>query len=293
MLLAFNANLLTNSPSRFLDVGPPTARLHYRVVEPADYHLKIVVTNWMERGTERYQFNFNVKMPESNAWTTHPRGTVFLLHGYGLAEFSMVPWAFRLAQDGWRCVLVDLRGHGRSTGKWIYYGLTETKDMSQLLDGLTNEFQISQPVAVIGDSYGAALALRWKTTEPRVGPVVAMAPFCVLSNAVLNLCRDYAGCLPQSVVRSGLRNLPEVLGVPAADLDTTTVLARHPVKALFVTGSKDNIIPPAEERKLFEEALPGSQLIVVPGATHENLSYHFVELVPPVLAWLHGRAPEH
>jgi pimeloyl-ACP methyl ester carboxylesterase len=273
-------------------VGPLSARLHYRVVEPADYHLKITVTNWMERGVERYQFDFHAKAPESNAWTAAPRGTVFLLHGYGLAEFAMVPWAFRLAEDGWRCVLVDLRGHGQSTGKWIYYGLTETHDMSQLLDGLTNEFRISQPVAVIGDSYGAALALRWKATEPRVGPVVAMAPYGVLSNAVLNLCHDYASFLPRAVVRAGLRKLPEVLGVPAADLDTTTVLARHPVKALFVAGASDTIMLPAEERKLFEEALPGSQLIVVPGATHENLSYHFIELVPPVLDWLDEGQPE-
>ena len=41
VLLAFDENLLTNSPARFADVGPPSARLHYRVVEPADYHLKV------------------------------------------------------------------------------------------------------------------------------------------------------------------------------------------------------------------------------------------------------------
>jgi len=291
VLLSFNDNLLTNSPAQFAEVGPPSARLHFRVVEPAEYHLKITSTNWMERGEERYQFDFHAKMPQPNAWTDAPRGTVFLLHGYGLAEFAMAPWALRLAEDGWRCVLVDLRGHGRSTGKWIYYGLTETRDLSQLLDALTNQMQISEPVAVVGDSYGAALALRWKTVEPRVGPVVAMAPYGVLSNAVLNLCRDYAACLPQAVIRSGLKQLPVVLGVRAADLDTTTILARHPVTALFVTGTKDNIIPLAEVRNLYAKALPGSKLIVVPGATHENLSYRFSELAPPVLAWLDTNAP--
>ncbi len=40
--------LLTNAPVRFADVGPPAARLHYRVVEPADYHLKVIATNWVE-----------------------------------------------------------------------------------------------------------------------------------------------------------------------------------------------------------------------------------------------------
>jgi pimeloyl-ACP methyl ester carboxylesterase len=183
-------------------------------------------------------------------------------------------------------VLVDLRGHGESTGKTIYYGLKESRDLSQLLDGLAKQSQLAPPVAAIGESYGAALALRWETTDPRVGRVVAIAPYVVLSNAVVNICHDYAGLLPQVFIRAGLKQLPAVLGVASADLDTTTVLARHPVPALFVTGTEDDVIPPSDVRKLFAEALPGSQLIVVPGATHETVPYRFSELLPPVLAWL-------
>jgi pimeloyl-ACP methyl ester carboxylesterase len=286
VILSFNESLLTNSPARFADVGSPPARLHYRVVEPADYHLKVISTNWVERSETQYQFTFRAEVPRTNTWTAAPRGTVFLLHGYGLAEFAMVPWAWRLAQDGWRCVLVDLRGHGQSNGREIYYGLRESRDMSQLLDVLTNQGQLAPPVAVIGDSYGAALALRWKTMDPRVGRVVAIAPYAVLSNAVLNICHDYASFLPRAVIRAGLKQLPTVLDVQGDDLNTTTVLARHPVSALFVSGSEDNIAPPADVRILFEEALPDSELIVVAGATHETLCYRFSELVPPVLAWL-------
>jgi pimeloyl-ACP methyl ester carboxylesterase len=286
VLLSFDENLLTNSPVRFADVGPPAARLCYRIVEPAEYHLKVSSTNWVKRGEVRYKFIFRTEVPRTNTWTAAPRGTVILLHGYGLAGFSMVPWALRLAQDGWRCVLVDLRGHGKSTGKKISFGLVESRDMSQLLDVLTNQGQLVPPVAVIGESYGAALALRWKTIDPRVGRVVAIAPYAVLSNAVLNICHDYASFLPRAVIRAGLKQLPAVLGVPGDDLDTTTVLARHPVTALFVSGTGDNITPLADVRRLFNESLPDSELIMVPRATHETVTYHFSELVPPVLAWL-------
>jgi pimeloyl-ACP methyl ester carboxylesterase len=289
VMLSYDERLLTNSPAQFVDVGPPAARLSYRVVEPADYHLEVVSTNWLKRGKVKHQFIFHGEVqPMTNRWTAKPRGTVFLLHGYGLAEFSMAPWAWQLAQEGWRCVLVDLRGHGKSTGEKIYWGLTESRDMSQLLDSLTNQLQSTAPVAVIGESYGAALALRWKTTDPRVGRVVAIAPYGVLSNAVMNICHDYAGFLPKAFIRAGLEKLPEVLGVQSNDLDTTAVLSRHPVSALFVTATKDDIIPPEEIRALFHQALPESKLIVVPGATHEALPYYFDELVPPVLAWLNG-----
>jgi pimeloyl-ACP methyl ester carboxylesterase len=287
VMLSYDEHLLTNSPARFADVGPPAARLRYRIFEPADYNLQVVSTNWMKRGKEKHQFIFHGDVPPmTNSWTTVPRGTVFLLHGYGLAEFSMAPWAWQLAQEGWRCVLVDLRGHGKSTGKIIYWGLTESRDMSQLLDVLTNRGELTAPVTVIGESYGAALALRWKATDPRVGRVVAIAPYGVLSNAVLNICHDYAGLLPRAFIRAGLEQLPVLLGVHSDDLDTTTVLARLPVTALFITGTKDDIIPPAEVRELFKLALPDSSFIIVPGATHETLPYHFTELVAPILAWL-------
>jgi hypothetical protein len=91
VLVSFNDSLLTNSPARFADVGPPPARLRYRVVEPADYHLKVISTNWIARGGVRYKFTFRAGTPiQTNAWTATPRGTVVLLHGYGLAEFSMI-----------------------------------------------------------------------------------------------------------------------------------------------------------------------------------------------------------
>jgi pimeloyl-ACP methyl ester carboxylesterase len=261
-------------------------------VEPAEYHLKVISTKFVEQGKVRYQFEFRGELPRTNTWTAAPRGTVVLLHGYGLAQFAMVPWAFQLAQEGWRCVLVDLRGHGKSTGKMIYFGITEARDMSQLLDVLKNRDQLSPPVAVIGDSYGAALALRWKTIDPRVGRVVAIAPYGVLSDATLNICRDYAKFLPKALIRAGLKQLPAVLDVNADDLDTTTVLARHPVAALFVAGAEDNVIPVTDLRRLYAEALPGSELIVVPGATHETLPYYFSELVPPVLEWLNTNKPD-
>lgn len=289
--VAFSPKMLTNFPKQFVTVGPPEAKLCYRVVGPADYHLTATSTNWLEDGRKQYEFDFHADVPGgSNAWTSTPRGTVVLLHGYGLAQFSMAPWALRLAQEGWRCVLVDLRGHGRSTGKRIYFGIQEAHDLSQLLDGLEHDGQLTEPVTAFGESYGAALALRWKTVESRVSTVVAITPYAGLSNSVLNLGREYAGWVPQSFIRAGLKKLPTILEVPAQELDTTTELMRCPVAALFVAGAEDKITPVADVEQLRALATPGSELVVVPDATHESVTYFFADLVPPVLNWLSGQS---
>jgi len=285
--LAFDPLLLTSFPAHQVSVGPPQAQLHYRVIEPANFHLSISSTNWVERKKPRCRFAFQTRLPaETNAWTQSPRGTVLLLHGYGLAQFAMFPWALYLAEDGWRCVLVDLRGHGKSTGDRIFFGIHETHDLSLLLDALTEEGQLARPVAAIGESYGAALSLRWKTVEPRLDSVVAIAPYASLSNATLNLSREYARWFPKVLLRAGLRRLPAILRVEPGELDTTHVLKRSPVNALIVAGMQDKIMPPDEVRKVFQAAAPGSELLEVSSASHETVPYYFDVLGPPIKGWL-------
>lgn len=285
--LEFNPKLLTNFVAHFVDVGPPPARLCYRIIDPADYQFKVSSTNWLANGKKQYQFTFHATVPaRANAWTTAPRGTVLLLHGYGVAQFSMLPWAFPLAQDGWRCVLVDLRGHGESTGKRVYFTVRETNDINQLMAQLARDKELAQPVSLMGESYGAVLALRLKSVDPRFGPVVAIAPYATFSNAVLNIRDQYCDWVPMPLARAGVKKLPSVLGIPASEFDTTTVLRRNPVKALFVAGAEDEIAPPAEVKEIHALAVPGSPMIIVPEATHEALTYYFKDLLPVVVPWL-------
>lgn len=289
VLLAFDQNISSNLPSQYVKVGPPEAQLRYRVMPAADFKLELSSTNWSEQGERKFQFNFRSEWPgQTNEFTTTPRGTVVLLHGYGLADYAMFPWALRLAQDGWRCVLVDLRGHGKSTGKQISFGVHEQRDLSQLLDKLENELGLTSPIALVGVSYGASLALRWKASDARVGPTVAIAPYGVLSNAVMNICREYAPCLPLAFPRAGMKNLPELLNVEPAELDPVAVMRRHPVKSLLIVGTHDMVTPPQNVQTLRKMLEPDSKMVLVLRATHETVAYQFKEVAPLVEDWISG-----
>ena len=61
--LAYSPKFLTNFPKQFVAVGPPTARLCFRVVEPADYHLTVSSTNWLDHGRKRTEFSFHAELP--------------------------------------------------------------------------------------------------------------------------------------------------------------------------------------------------------------------------------------
>lgn len=282
----FGKLTLTNVPVRWVSVGPHPARLRYRIIPPGDYQVRTTSTNWFAGGRPRLRVDFRASFPGAAA--EPPRGTIVLLHGFGIDQRLMIPWALLLAQEGWQCVLVDLRGHGRSTGRRIYFGTAETQDMEQLLDDLQRRGWLTPPVGVMGDSYGASLALRWAAADARIDRVVAVAPYPELAPAAQNLRGEFAPWFPSSWLRSALGQLPGVLGVPAYELDPIRVIRDQPVAALFVAGENDRIAPPADVSRLRAAVARPGPILTVPDASHEGLPYRFEALTGPVIAWFDG-----
>jgi len=284
----YRDGLVTNFPLRHLAVAVPPARIAHRVVPPADYRLEVRTTNWVEHGLQKARFDFDATVPAPPPNGVR-KGTVFLLHGYALDLETMVPWALWLGERGWTAVLVDLRGHGQSTGKQVGFGPLEASDLDRLLADLDARGPLPRPIVALGNSYGASLALRWAASNPGVDSAVAIAPYAELVPTIDRLRGDYVPWMPRRWVVAGARQLPRVLGQPPGELDTTTPLARRAVPALLLAGGADVIAPPGEVGRLRCAAGPGSRLHVVPGASHESLPFRFPELAEVVGQWLDGR----
>jgi pimeloyl-ACP methyl ester carboxylesterase len=290
VILTYEEELLSQFPLQKLSVTAPPARLAYRQIPPADYRLEVTATNWLAQGREFARFDFRARHPAPAA-TTPPQGTAFVLHGYGLHGETMLPWALWLGERGWHVVLVDLRGHGRSSGPQVGFGPLEAADLDQLLHHLQARGEAPGPVLALGVSYGAALALRWGAQQPAVEASVAIAPYAQLAPAILNLRADYVPWMPRWLVASATRQLPGVVGQTAAELDTETALARRPLPALFIGGGNDLVAPPADLERLWALSGPGSHLEVVRGSNHESLPFRFPALSQVAETWLAQRFP--
>jgi alpha-beta hydrolase superfamily lysophospholipase len=288
--LQFSNKILAAFTNQNLEISSPPARIRYRTIPPADYQFRW--TNRVDPANGHLDLSFSANIARlserTNQWTAHPRGTVVLLHGYGDSGLAMLPWAFILAQEGWRAVLVDLRGHGQSTGKQIYFGIQEVPDLRALLDQLQQEHALASPVSVVGHSFGAVLALRWSMTDPRVQKVVAMAPYADLSRAIMSITDQYARWLPNSFLRAGLRKLPEFLHVKPDELNPSSWMEQNQHRTLFVAGGADKIVTSDEVQRLYHLAGEGNELLVIPNAAHEPLPFYLDKLSEPVLRWLSG-----
>jgi pimeloyl-ACP methyl ester carboxylesterase len=206
-----------------------------------------------------------------------PKGTVFVLHGIGDRK-DKVPyllWARVLAQAGYRAVLVDLRGHGRSTGRYMSYGVHESRDMAQLLDAFEEQGLVYGPVGVWGISYGGACAIQWAAIDPRVRAVVAFEPFCTLRDAV----RDFAPVVlggwsflaQPPLLRAVTNGAAALAGFDPDDASPLRAITRTRAPVLLVHGTEDRHLPPRHSRRLHDAAPDHSELYLVEGDSHLTL----------------------
>ena len=288
------AFVTTNFPVQKVAVGPPPASLELMVIEPGDYGA-IMVTRITPRHPSRqgdtqtnlftFAFDFSKLSNKPKLETNHIRGTVFLLHGYGLNKELMLPWGMVLAQAGYRAVLVDLRGHGRSTGDRIYFGRVERTDLAQCLDALEQRGVCKGPVGALGISYGAVLALQWAAVDSRVQCVTAISPYSDPGTAMEEYLKVYA---PQLMWRTDRKAAGIITRQLAAEWpDSTTATAVHGLKrpVLFVRGGHDEICSREDLSRLRAAAPEGSEMREVPMANHLVAGMCITQLEGPVTNW--------
>ena len=135
-------------------------------------------------------------------------------------------------------------GHGVDEGKQVFFGARESLDLGQLVNYLDRHAELPRPVAVLGASYGAALALKWAGEDSRLERVIALTPYAELAPAVLAIRDGYAGWSPRGWVQRAAARLPAIVGVGPGGLDPAHWLTDRPVSALFIATDRDPIAPP-------------------------------------------------
>lgn len=270
-------------------VGPPAAELAVAVLEPADYAFRYEVElKQNDKGRKWLAPKFDWTVPAQPA-TAAPKGTVLVLHGYRDAKENMLHWAVVLAEFGYRVVLVDLRGHGRSTGDAISYGAFEAKDLVQVVDDVDRRGLLAGKLGVLGVSYGASAGLLLGARDARVAAIVALEPFSNAKDAVVEFAH---GVAPKQAAKIGDATFAAAVAQAEkrgnfswSDGDVLAAMPRVKAPVLFYHGAKDRWLSPDNSRRLFAKAPPGSNLGLLENDDHLVLSFRLVPIVYDVRKW--------
>ena len=269
-----------------LPVGPPPAALSLAVVEPGDYRFNYSVEQKEANGWKWLEPRFDWTLP---ATPRSARGTVVLLHGYRDAKENVAHWALCLAEAGYRCVLVDLRGHGRSGGDFIGFGSFEVGDLGRVLDDLQKRGLAGDRVGLLGVSYGASMGLLLAAHDKRVAAIVALEPF---SNAARALVEFAHGVAPRQAAEISEADFAAAVAKAArrakfswSDGDVLAAMEHVTIPVLFIHGAKDTWISPDHSRLLHARAHEPSRLVILPEDEHVSLSMRLGDIVPEVRGW--------
>lgn len=289
--------IITHAPEAFSEVwkvrvAAPAADIVVASIEPGDYTFQYDLRLSYPPDADPRIDHFTAFWRPAAEVTRppgEPRGTVVLLHGYLQDKRYVTPWAIRLAQEGFRCAVVDLRGHGDSTGKHVSFGAFEAGDVSAVLDDLERRGWDVSRVGMLGVSYGASVALLAAGRDPRVQAVVAFEPFSDPRKAIPELMRaafprQARGISDAQFAAAHLRQA-EIAGFDWRDADVTAALGRTRAPVLFLHGEADAWLSPDHSRALAALAPPGSRLRLVPHDNHVTLPLQIAPYEVDVLAW--------
>ena len=188
--------------------------------------------------------------------------TVMLLHGWGGSAADMMPTATALANAGYRSVLFDMPGHGRSAGRES--SLVEFLRAMRAVSGT-----LGTPEFIVGHSFGGAAAV-FGITElglPVRGAVL-FSPAPGPAYYVDRFARTVG--LPAARTIGMMRLVVERVGRSVESLDALVAARDARVPALILHDPADREVPFAFAQQM-SATWTGSRLVERPSLGHKRI----------------------
>ena len=179
-----------------------------------------------------------------------PRATVLIFNGNAGHRAARAPLARVLADRGFAVMLFDYRGYGGNPGSPTERGLAlDARAARQYL--LTREDVDHDRLVYFGESLGAAVALELAVEHPPAA-LVLRSPFASMTEI---------GQLHYPFMPVGL-----LLADRFSSIDRAPSLE---APLLVIAGDRDDIVPYAQSRALFDAAMrPRKRFVKIDGAGH-------------------------
>ncbi len=202
--------------------------------------------------------------------SSQSKQTVICFHGYRFNCFKEYAFlANSLLKHSFNVVLVDMRGHQKSGGRYITFGNKEQDDVACWIDYIINRFP-DYRLYLHGTSMGASSVLL-SSTHSLPFQVKAAAADCGYSSAW-----DMFELLHHRIFHfhvPGLLSLANLCFRVFAhtdlhQLDIASQLKHSKLPTLFIHGSQDRLVPMQMSKINYQACSSEKQLLIIDDADH-------------------------
>jgi hypothetical protein len=198
-----------------------------------------------------------------------------IVHGLGDSLESYVDRADGLGRRGHTVLLVDLRAHGASGGRYTTLGGREREDVRAAMDALRKAGRAPAGLILMGHSMGAVAVLRAAAGQPDVRAVIVEAPYdnyrANVSHHAWLLYRipEWLPIIPITIAMAEWR-----AGFRAEDVDAVKASAAFSAPLLAIADGADPRMPEAVVRRVADAHAGPHQVWVAAGAEHVGAVLH-------------------
>lgn len=197
---------------------------------------------------------------------TQPAATVVLLHGMGEGKAIYLGVARRLSARGLNAVLIDLRAHGCSGGKYVTYGAKEKHDVMAVLDCLAQRGLAIGDVYAFGATLGGAAAIQYAAIDPRCKGVVAVAPYKDARSIARWIVFFHAPTMSEANFARTLARAGQLADFDPDEASAVAAAGKFAGPMLLVHGLLDLSVPLDHSQAIYDSAGgPRKLIIVTPG----------------------------
>lgn len=268
-------------------------RMAYWIAPPRAYRITETFHN---RTTDKKITGFSFNMSFGNGPLKPAplplKGSVVLLHPWGMSGTAMMPWGIHFAAAGYQVVMPDLRSQGESSDAPVGYGPREAGDVAELVRRLRGRGELPAPLYLFGASYGGSVALFAAPAVHDLRGVVALEPYAnaaaVIRRAPASNLFGYrwlAHWITLKEVNAAIARASGKLGVNLDAVDPGNALARSVQCSLILRGTHDELMSRRSLQSLSQRS-PLAAYVDVPGQDHMTLPLRTDLLFQPVLAWM-------
>jgi pimeloyl-ACP methyl ester carboxylesterase len=181
-------------------------------------------------------------------------------HGYLVNRCEFVPYSLAWHKEGYSCLFIDFRGHGRSQGATVTIGHNEARDVAVAVAEAKRRKPHAK-IILIGSSMGAAASSFYAAQHPGViSGLFLDGPYSRLDHALHGWWTFIAGQWLSVIMAPSVFLARFFLKVDPKKVSPSANLRKYDGPVLLTYGDRDELCPPHLVAEMEQAAGPNVHL---------------------------------